>query len=76
MEANLAASISSLDIKNAGEKIAEAQKGLDDAVELYEAGAGTAANIEKLKTALENAKANMISFWRKEMLQQPRQISS
>lgn len=57
VEANLAASTSSLAIKNAVENIAAAQKGLDDAVELYNAGAETAVNIEKLKTALENAKS-------------------
>lgn len=57
VETNLAARVSSLDIKNAEEKAAASQKGLDDAIELYNAGAETAANIEKLKATLEDAKS-------------------
>ena len=57
VETNLAASVSSLAIKNAIEKTAAAQKTLDDTIELFEAGAETAANIEKMKIAIEEAKS-------------------
>ncbi|NLV35862.1 MAG: HlyD family efflux transporter periplasmic adaptor subunit [Clostridiaceae bacterium] len=57
VETNLAVNVSSLAIKNAVEKTAAAQKAHDDAIELYEAGAETAANIEKMKIALEDAKS-------------------
>lgn len=57
LENDLSAHISNLDIKNAEEKAAASQKALDDAIELYNAGAETAANIEKLKTVLEDAES-------------------
>lgn len=57
VETNLAANVSSLAIKNAVEKTAVAQKTLDDTIELFKAGAETAANIEKMKIALEDAKS-------------------
>lgn len=57
VETDLAVKRSSFNIKNAEEKAATSQKVLDDAVELYNAGAETAVNIEKLKTALEDAKS-------------------
>lgn len=55
-EAELAEQRRVFDIKNAGDKAASAQKALDNATMLYDAGAETAANIETLKTAYDDAK--------------------
>lgn len=56
LEEDLAEQRRGFEIKNAGDKVVSAQKALDDANDLYNAGAETAANIEALRTALEDAK--------------------